>query len=225
MFDTVRLVREVSPMEASRFLNAQCGVPSRAGSLGACWWRGWFLPGGEYVQLKWAQAHTGHLMLERGHLQERAGHEHAAASLRSDVELLQGVDGGRDEQVRVARVDFVADTSEQAVLGRARDWLPPKRSRMVMCEYRDAKNPEELETVFYRNKSGALRVYDKAVEQGLSGVDWVRVELQLRRRYAADVLGESRDVRTLLDAGRCAVSHALAWERFGLSELAEGVTV
>lgn len=138
------------------------------------------------LQMKRAESERGYLIIESGFGQAWDG-EGAAEVVDWVVEQLDALVGVPRDAWRVARLDLVGDRPERPDISTLR---PPARSRMIWAQYHDPLG-REVETYFLRNRSRALRIYDKAVESGAPG-PWWRVEHQLRRRWVERVVGSER---------------------------------
>ena len=92
----------------------------------------------------------------------------------------------RSARINITRLDLALDT-EIKLIDKIRQSIDKKKyiakSRSISYICKSGKDSTRTETIYLGSRSSDLmiRIYDKAVEQGLEGTDWERWEIVLKK--------------------------------------------
>lgn len=92
----------------------------------------------------------------------------------------------RSARINITRLDLALDTSIK-LIDKIRQNIDTKKyiskSRSISYICKSGKESTRTETIYIGSRSSDLmiRIYDKAVEQGIEGIDWERWEIVLKK--------------------------------------------
>lgn len=99
----------------------------------------------------------------------------------------------RSAKINITRIDLALDTSIK-LIDKVRQSVDKKKyiskSRNISYICKSLENSTRTETIYIGSRSSELmiRLYDKAVEQKLDGIDWERWEIVLKKKKIKEVI-------------------------------------
>lgn len=99
----------------------------------------------------------------------------------------------RSDKINITRLDLALDTSIK-LIDKIRQNIDKKKyiskSRSISYICKSGKDSTRTETIYIGSRSSDLmiRIYDKAVEQGLEEIDWERWEIVLKKNKIIEVI-------------------------------------
>lgn len=99
----------------------------------------------------------------------------------------------RSERINITRLDLALDTNVK-LIDRIRKSIDSKKyiskSRSISYICKSGKDSTRTETIYLGSRSSDLmiRIYDKAVEQGLDEIDWERWEIVLKKNKIIEAI-------------------------------------
>lgn len=99
----------------------------------------------------------------------------------------------RSVKINITRIDLALDTSVN-LINKVRQSVDKKKyiskSRNISYICKSLENETRTETIYIGSRSSDLmiRLYDKAVEQKIDGIDWERWEIVLKKKKIKEVI-------------------------------------
>lgn len=99
----------------------------------------------------------------------------------------------RSDKINITRIDLALDTNIK-LINKVRQSVDKKKyiskSRNISYICKSLENETRTETIYIGSRSSELmiRLYDKAVEQKLDGIDWERWEIVLKKKKIKEVI-------------------------------------
>lgn len=99
----------------------------------------------------------------------------------------------RSDKINITRLDLALDTSVK-LIDKIRQKIDKKeyisKSRSISYICKSGSTSTRTETIYIGSRSSDLmiRIYDKAVEQGIDGIDWERWEIVLKKEKIKEAI-------------------------------------